>query len=289
MNSMSKNLKPIVVDLNIGDQLTSVSCGHVVVEIIKFIVYQRLQIPYTYQWLKHVVTKKRNCENDDLKGSFQSEKHYHVASTALDNLDYILKSLLHEINGPSIPEEVCIILGGTPVTCKEIYRLILPTLCHKPQCQSTHIANDQKIQKNIFRTLVTSEMLSQVFFNAMAPTNMYVFIKKSTKNQELINNDNFVPANGHRIPRSSKIVVMDFRTQTTGTMSCCNQFQVFGDIGSNLHDIVPKDPDMEYERSDFNEIESTDKIKWYQSAYVMKGFKDCIVNGSSVANTWLKS
>ncbi|XP_059053432.1 uncharacterized protein LOC131847798 [Achroia grisella] len=286
MNSVSKNLKPVIVNLNIGDQLTSISCGHIVVEIIKFLVYQRLQIPYTYQWLKQVVTMKKNCENEDHKESFQSERHYHIASTTLENLDYILKSLLHEINGPSIPDEVCITLGGTPVTCKEVYRLILPTMCHKPQCHSSNIANDQKIQKSIFRTLVTSEMLGQVFFNMMAPTNMYVFIKKSTNNLELINNDNFVPVDGHRIPRSSRIVLIDFRTQNAKNLSCCNQFQIFGDIGNNLYDNAKKDND---ETNDFNEIESTDKIKWYQSSYVMKGFRDCVVNGSSVTNMWLKS
>ncbi|KAM3962475.1 uncharacterized protein ACR2FA_003378 [Aphomia sociella] len=283
--------QPIVVDLNIGDQLTSISCGHVVVEIIKFIVYQRLQIPYTYQWLKQVITKKKMSDSEHEKESFQSERHYHIASTALDNLDFILKSLLQEINGPSIPEEVCIILGSTPVTCKEVYRFVLPTLCHKPQCHSTHIANDQKIQKNVFRTLVTSEKLSQVFFNPMGPTNMYAFIKKSTSNQEVLNSDNFIPASGHKIPRSSRIVIMDFRTQNRENVSCCNQFQVFGDVGNTVQtvfNILSKD-NLNDESEEFNEIESTDSIKWYQSSYVMKGFKDCVVNGSSVTNSWLQS
>lgn len=82
--------KPIIVNLDIGDQLTSISCGHVVVELIKFIAYQRLQIPYTYQWLKQVITKKKMCE-EEKKESFQSERHFRIASTALDNLDFILK------------------------------------------------------------------------------------------------------------------------------------------------------------------------------------------------------
>lgn len=79
----------IKIDLNIGDQLTSISCGHIVVEIIKFLAYQRLQIPYTYQWLKQIVTKRKACEN--VKESYQSERHFRVASTALDNLDFIIK------------------------------------------------------------------------------------------------------------------------------------------------------------------------------------------------------
>lgn len=94
----SCKIKPIVVDLNIGDQLTLISCGHVVVELIKFIAFQRLQIPYTYQWLKQIVNKKKMCENRDKKESFQSERHFHIASTALDNLDFILKVCIIKYN-----------------------------------------------------------------------------------------------------------------------------------------------------------------------------------------------
>lgn len=87
---MSSNfLTPIILNLNIGDQLTSTSCGHIVVELLKFIVYQRLQIPYTYQWLKQVVTKKKL--HQDKKDTFQSERHFCTASTALENLDYMIK------------------------------------------------------------------------------------------------------------------------------------------------------------------------------------------------------
>lgn len=79
----------VKIDLDIGDQLTYISCGHIVVEIIKFLAYQRLQIPYTYQWLKQIINKRKSLE--DKKESYQSERHFHVASTALNNLDFIIK------------------------------------------------------------------------------------------------------------------------------------------------------------------------------------------------------
>ncbi|XP_053614097.1 uncharacterized protein LOC128677355 [Plodia interpunctella] len=280
----SCKIKPIVVDLNIGDQLTLISCGHVVVELIKFIAFQRLQIPYTYQWLKQIVNKKKMCENRDKKESFQSERHFHIASTALDNLDFILKSLLQEMSGSSIPEEVCIALGATPMTCKEMYRLILPTLCHKPQCHSSHIASDQKIQRSVFRTMVTSESLSKVFFDSLPPTNMHIFIRRnSLNNLNIPNSDSFELTSGCRIPRKTKIVVMNFRTNKEN-VSCCNDFEIFGETGGNNEDL-----DMEKKinfEEEFEEMESTDTMKWYQSTYVMKGFKDCVVNGNSVTNSW---
>lgn len=143
--------------------------------------------------------------------------------------------------------------------------------------------------KICFRTLVTSETLSQIFFSSLPPTNMYVFIKKKniSNQDEVLNPDNFVLTSGCRIPRNSRIVVMDFRSQNTDNISCCNDFQVFGDvISDNLENLQIQDKLSDDE--EFNEIESTDSMKWYQSSYVMKGFKDCILNGSSVTNSWME-
>lgn len=140
-----------------------------------------------------------------------------------------------------------------------------------------------------FRALVTSEKLSKVFFHPTPPTNTYIFIKKKlTGNQDvvLLNMDNFVLTSGCRIPRSCKTVVIDFRTSNENNLSCCNEFKVFGEIiCSNLGNLQIDDKNDE----EFNEIESTNNMQWYQSTYIMKGFKDCFVNGVSVSNTWLQS
>lgn len=88
---MSSSQNIFKIDLCIGDQLTSVSCGHIIVELVKFIVYQRLQIPYTYQWLKHLINNKKSCHNEEINECFQSQKHFRIASLALENLDFIFK------------------------------------------------------------------------------------------------------------------------------------------------------------------------------------------------------
>lgn len=137
-----------------------------------------------------------------------------------------------------------------------------------------------------YRNLVTSEKLSQVFFDSLHPTNMYLFMKKSTtSNLDVVCNDSFVLINGYRIPKSCKVVALDFRNQNPENISCCNKFQIFGDMISKDLDNLKLDCNLD---DDFTEIESTHDIKWFQSNYIMKGFKDCIVNGSSVTNTWLE-
>lgn len=130
--------------------------------------------------------------------------------------------------------------------------------------------------------------MSEVFFQPIPPTNTYVFIKKKlTGNQNLVlNTDNFVLTSGCHVPRSCKTVVVDFRAHNENNLSCCNKFQVFGDIISGNLSNLQIDDKID---DDFSEIESTNNMKWYQSTYIMKGFKDCQINGGSVSNMWLQS
>lgn len=67
-------------------------------------------------------------------------------------------------------------------------------------------------------------------------------------------------------------------------ISCCSDFEVFGDIEMINHKLSSCSEDNSDE---FYEIESSETAKWFQSTYVMKGFKDCVVNGSSITNDWL--
>ncbi|CAH4036913.1 unnamed protein product [Pieris brassicae] len=231
-----------------------------------------------------MVNKKKDNENE--KDTYQSERHFHIASTALNNLDFVLKvqSLLKEIGEATQPQEVCIAFGSSPISCKEIYRIVLPTVCHKPQCQSPHIASDKKIQSSVFRNLVTSEKLSKVFFEPLSPTNMYVFLKKELlNNQQVVCSDTFLHINGYRMPRSCKVVVLNFPANPKNT-TCCNDFKIFGNGPSEGLSKLSLDDSSD---DDFHEIESSDKVQWFQSTYVMKGFKDCVVNGSSIINSWL--
>lgn len=126
-----------------------------------------------------------------------------------------------------------------------------------------------------------------MFFSPLPPTNMYVFIKKKNMalQESLINTDSFEYTSGCRIPRNSKIVVIDFRGANQDGLKCCNDFQIFGDL--DFKDVNKELSPTEEEEDELYEIESKDTVIWYQSSYVMKGFKDCIVNGSSVTNNWV--
>lgn len=129
--------------------------------------------------------------------------------------------------------------------------------------------------------------MSQIFFDSLPPTNMYLFLKKSgSYKTNVVCVDSFVLINGFRVPRTCKVITFDFREQNPDNISCCSKFQIFGDIISkNLDNLKISNDSID---DNFVEIESTQDIKWFQSNYIMKGFKDCIVNGNSVTNTWLQ-
>lgn len=116
---------------------------------------------------------------------------------------------------------------------------------------------------------------------------MFVFLKKTTGRQDtVISCENFQETSGCRIPRNSKIVVIDFRSQNHDSVTCCNKIQIFGDVGTST--VPPETTDLDQD-NDFHEIESTVTTTWYQCSYIMKGFKDTTFNGSSITNAWLSS
>lgn len=102
--------------------------------------------------------------------------------------------------------------------------------------------------------------------------------------ESVISSDTFIYTSGCRIPRNSNIIVIDFRTTNQEGVKCCNDFKIFGDVRNEVVQPTAFETD-----EDFHEIGPSDTAAWYQSTYVMKGFKDCIVNGSSVTSTWLTS
>lgn len=88
-NQPIKNLT--TVSVNIQDILTSKTCAHIIIEIIKYLAYQKLQIPHTYDVLKYLVQKKRDFDkaNPNQNENMQSKNHFRVASSAVDVLDAI--------------------------------------------------------------------------------------------------------------------------------------------------------------------------------------------------------
>lgn len=148
------------IDIKITDiVLTPLTCAVLVNEIIKFLVYQKSQIPYPYNWLKSVVTRKR--KSLELKGieassNLSVERHYKIASLAYDTVEEIMSSIKTEFKDSirSI-REVLIIFGATPYTPKEVFRINFPML-HDDHIEANHIKSIPKNQQKILRYIYTT-------------------------------------------------------------------------------------------------------------------------------------
>lgn len=138
--------------------------------------------------------------------------------------------------------------------------------------------------------MITCPDFNKILTDPLPPTNMHVFVQKrvTSKEELLVNSDNFYLTSGCMLTRYSKTITIDFRSQDKAKVSCCGNFQIYQepvpDVANHLK--VKLNDHIENEESAEFEIISTDDFKWYQSIYVVEGFRDCIVNGTSVTNTW---
>lgn len=87
------NLNKLNVKVDINSVLTSKTCAAIVVEVVKFVAFQKFQIPYNFEHLKYVVEKKRAKNKDftDVNDSWQSQHYFRTTSSALDALETLFK------------------------------------------------------------------------------------------------------------------------------------------------------------------------------------------------------
>lgn len=117
------------IDIEISNViLTPFTCASLVNEILKGLLHQKNQIPYSYNWLKSIVTKKRQQENNDEKTgptNFKLVNHFRIVSNAFDTLESLMKAIIKEFSD-SLDEtirKVVIVFGTTPECPKEIFTI----------------------------------------------------------------------------------------------------------------------------------------------------------------------
>lgn len=151
---MCNKKNEITIDIKITDVLTPLTCGLLVNEIIKYLVYQKSQIPYPYNWLQTVVTRKRKSmesHSPQTTSNLSVERHYKVTSAAYDIVEEIMNNIKTEFkNSIQYIKEVLIIFGATPYTPKEVFRISVPVL-QEIHIEANHVKSMQKSQQKILR------------------------------------------------------------------------------------------------------------------------------------------
>lgn len=63
MNSTEFGDNESVIETEFKDVLTGSSCTTLIAELIKYILYHKQQLPYTFDRLKYVITKHHSAES----------------------------------------------------------------------------------------------------------------------------------------------------------------------------------------------------------------------------------
>lgn len=133
--------------------LTPLTCASVINEIIKYLIYQKSQIPYPYNWLKSVVDRKRKePENNQTKPTnLVAERHYRVVSTAYDGLQELTKHLNNEFKnyGNNI-KQILVLFGSTIYNPKEVFRICVTDLA-RGHSEDNHFQSNTKNLHKILR------------------------------------------------------------------------------------------------------------------------------------------
>ncbi|KAK4887619.1 hypothetical protein RN001_003890 [Aquatica leii] len=280
-NTQENEIKVHVTELI----LTPLTCSTIINEVIKYLLYQKSQIPYPYNWLKSVVKKKRTAEHADEKSvNFQAERHYTTVSTAYDSLEKLMNSITSEFEmyGTNI-NRLLIIFGSSIHTAKEIYTIRIPSLAFG-HLEENHVRINCKHQHKVMRNIVFSDAWVKAMNSSFPPTNMYVLIEKCDVKHDGQKTDlDFQLTKQYSMCSRVKNVCIHLSYDENSKHNCCKNLVIFEDLkdkeNSNINDA-----------SNSNTNDTTDevieKMLWFQSKTFIKGFKECFINGVSATDLW---
>ncbi|XP_064624205.1 MAD2L1-binding protein-like [Lineus longissimus] len=177
--------------------LSSHVCGILVVELLKFLAFERHQLPAPFDQIKGQVRQKRierppcipgmpteriepveieNCDAvSNAKGKVTKvHKKLPVVERkrlkAVQHMDEILQNVELTFKNFSNIEQVLIILGSTPVSPKESFLIRLP----HPGFYEGRLLSAKSCKSELFRKLVSCDLFSDL--KQLSSTNFMVFI-----------------------------------------------------------------------------------------------------------------
>lgn len=156
----TEDLNMFKLNINVSDiLLTPLACSSLVNEILKGILYQKCQIPYPYDWMKTMVTRKRQKSEIDVKkfNNIKATNHFLLVSSVLDKLETFMQAIEHEFSQCKTNiQEVFIVLGTTPHTANEIISVSFTLV--DGHNEKNHISQLNKYRQKILRQVIIIEI-----------------------------------------------------------------------------------------------------------------------------------
>ncbi|XP_046401489.1 MAD2L1-binding protein-like [Ischnura elegans] len=220
MSGKGKNMHEALVDIKFEENLTWVACSKIVIEIIKYLAYQKQQIPYPFEQLKLLVNKKKTDVGGGVNTtnkSLSSARYHSKAAEAVETLESIFQNIEAEFmissqGGCNGVEEVVVLFGPTPVTPKDVFRIQIPEIRRDFDFE-TPKPPSRKMMVHLLRCLLESESLHSIVSQPVNTTNTFIFFKRKS-NPVLGTSDNFVakswflPRENFKLPQKGRQAVL---------------------------------------------------------------------------------
>lgn len=133
----SETCIPVALD----EPLTSDSCSTLIMELIKYILYQKQQIPFTYDTLTQLQTRLKPTDRNSCS-----------AKTIMSSVRSISDNLTSQLHSGSCDiKEVVIVVGATTVSPKLSIRLELPDTILSSRSHMEYHHSSRKPLLNLMR------------------------------------------------------------------------------------------------------------------------------------------
>ncbi|XP_011707225.1 PREDICTED: MAD2L1-binding protein-like [Wasmannia auropunctata] len=245
----------IVVTLD--EPLTSDSCTKVVMELIKYILYQKQQIPLTYEALARFQTS--------VKATDRNAVSFGALSGTLKNVSDHLSSQFF-LKGCDI-KEVAIMLGATILSPKLYIGIELPSYVLNSKRHKEYQHSSAKPLLKLMRSMLECDEFQKAMDVPLNMTNMFVMLRKSDSNSV---SDFFLPKPQY-VPPAQATSCFRIRLchgdQVDVQCSCRTLVEVYHD---SCETYLENEDDVQYTQYNSSTQSS---YRWYQSKQIIKGFK----------------
>ncbi|XP_003702673.1 MAD2L1-binding protein [Megachile rotundata] len=247
------------MDINVtfDEPLTSNNCVKLVTELLKYILYQKQQIPFTYDSLSQLQVKNTDRNSTSIKTLLNS----------LKNTTEQLDSQFH-LSGCKI-KEIAILIGATIVSPRLHIRVEFPpdVLSSQEHLECKHAP--RKPLLNLMRSILECSEFQDALTTPLNPTNTFVLIQKSDSNAV---SEFFLPKPQY-MPPTHKSNYFVFKLQHSDELkmdcNCIDIVKVYNEVSEHN---TNKSKDIQFlNNSNINTTHCP--YRWYQSKEVIKGFK----------------
>lgn len=314
-------MKREVIELvvNVNDIITPTSCAKMIIELIKFIIYQTELIPYPYERLKMCINKHKELElitngkqiDDQVtfvhKIPFEFRKCFKMAQEAYDSLENLFTHIKTELisDSCSTVDEITIILGSSLVFPENVFRIKVPKL------DLIHLSKYHSLRKNLeclFRSIFASDEFHNSISRNKCKSNLYVLF--GMKGAFIGDRTSFfIPRYNFKLPTKGQHAVISFSSLSEKRDCLCTSFIVHRDNDnddddddnndiSSFDDVSSSEPTQLLLEDDNKSLNGTDiclnsnddgELTWFQVKNPVKSFADFKFNGLSLYDVCVNS